>query len=46
MAGGEYQSRFDVTLVRLGKQGIAKQIYLGISETDVQAFIKLAQAGE
>jgi LysR family transcriptional regulator, regulator for metE and metH len=45
----EYQSRFDVTPVKLGKQGIAKQIYLGIRETDnqidyVQAFIQLAQA--
>ncbi|MGP1717617.1 MAG: LysR family transcriptional regulator [Methylophilus sp.] len=44
----EYQSRFDVTPVQLGKQGIAKQIYLGIRETDVQidyvqAFIQLAK---
>jgi LysR family transcriptional regulator, regulator for metE and metH len=44
----EYQSRFDVVPVQLGKQGIAKQIYLGIRETDVQidyvqAFIQLAQ---
>jgi LysR family transcriptional regulator for metE and metH len=44
----EYQSRFDVTPVKLGKQGIAKQIYLGIRDTDtqidyVQAFIELAQ---
>ncbi|KQT41710.1 MULTISPECIES: LysR family transcriptional regulator [unclassified Methylophilus] len=44
----EYQNRFDVTPVKLGKQGIAKQIYLGIRETDtqidyVQAFIELAQ---
>jgi LysR family transcriptional regulator, regulator for metE and metH len=36
--------------VQLGKQGIAKQIYLGIRETEsqidyVQAFIQLAQAG-
>ena len=43
----EYQSRFDVVPVKLGKQGIAKQIYLGIRETDietdyVQAFITLA----
>jgi LysR family transcriptional regulator for metE and metH len=43
----EYQSRFDVVPVKLGKQGIAKQIYLGIRETDVQidyvqAFINLA----
>jgi LysR family transcriptional regulator, regulator for metE and metH len=46
----EYQSRFDVVPVQLGKQGIAKQIYLGIRETEsqidyVQAFIQLAQAG-
>ena len=44
----EYQSRFDVVPVKLGKQGIAKQIYLGIRETEVQidyvqAFIALAQ---
>lgn len=43
----EYQNRFDVVPVKLGKQGIAKQIYLGIRETDiqidyVQAFIALA----
>jgi LysR family transcriptional regulator for metE and metH len=43
----EYQNRFDVVPVQLGKQGIAKQIYLGIRETDVntdyvQAFITLA----
>jgi LysR family transcriptional regulator, regulator for metE and metH len=46
----EYQSRFDVVPVKLGEQGIAKQIYLGIRETDVQidyvqAFIHLAQGG-
>lgn len=44
----EYQNRFDVVPVKLGKQGIAKQIYLGIREADmqidyVQAFIDLAQ---
>ncbi|MFQ6333514.1 LysR family transcriptional regulator [Methylophilus sp. 3sh_L] len=44
----EYQTRFDVVPVKLGKQGIAKQIYLGIREADiqidyVQAFISLAQ---
>jgi len=44
----EYQNRFDVVPVKLGKQGIAKQIYLGIRETEVQidyvqAFIALAQ---
>ncbi|QDC44559.1 LysR family transcriptional regulator [Methylophilus medardicus] len=45
----EYQHRFEVVPVKLGKQGIAKQIYLGIRETDmvtdyVQAFITLASA--
>jgi LysR family transcriptional regulator for metE and metH len=45
----EYQSRFDVVPVKLGKNGIAKQIYLGIREADiqidyVQAFIELAQS--
>ena len=44
----EYQNRFDVVPVKLGKHGIAKQIYLGIREADVQvdyvqAFIELAQ---
>lgn len=44
----EYQSRFDVVPVKLGKPGIAKQIYLGIRESEVQidyvqAFITLAQ---
>lgn len=44
----EYQSRFDVVPVKLGKHGIAKQIYLGIREADVQidymqAFIAMAQ---
>ncbi len=45
----EYQHRFEVVPVKLGKQGIAKQIYLGIRETDVetdyiQAFIALARS--
>lgn len=45
----ESQSRFAVVPVKLGKQGIAKQIYLGIREADVQvdyvqAFIDLAQS--
>lgn len=44
----EYQSRFEVVPVKLGPQGIAKQIYLGIREADaqidyVQAFIQLAR---
>lgn len=45
----EYQNRFDVVPVKLGKHGIAKQIYLGIREADVQvdyvqAFIDLAKS--
>lgn len=45
----EYQSRFDVVPVKLGEQGIAKQIYLGTRETDreadyVNAFIALSQS--
>lgn len=45
----ESQNRFEVVPVKLGKQGIAKQIYLGIRESDVhtdyvQAFIHLASA--
>ena len=44
----EYQAKFDVVPLRLGKQGIAKQIFLGIREADmhidyVQAFVALAQ---
>lgn len=44
----EYQTRFEVVPIKLGKHGIAKQIYLGIRETDaqvdyVQAFIALAK---
>lgn len=47
----EYQNRFDVAPVKLGKNGIAKQIYLGIREADVQvdyvqAFIQLAESSE
>lgn len=42
------QNRFEVVPVKLGQDGIAKQIYLGIRENDarvdyVQAFIALAQ---
>ncbi|MDR5171954.1 LysR family transcriptional regulator [Methylobacillus flagellatus] len=45
----EYQAKFDVTPVRLGRDGIAKQIFLGIREADthidyVKAFVELAQA--
>lgn len=43
----EYCSSLPLSVVRLGKQGIAKQIHLGIRETDagldyLQAFIALA----
>ena len=44
----EYASKVDIVPVRLGSSGIAKQIFLGMRETDVetnylQAFIKLAR---
>ncbi|MPS47571.1 LysR family transcriptional regulator [Methylobacillus sp.] len=44
----EYQDKFDVTPVRLGKNGIAKQIFLGIREGEmhidyIKAFVELAQ---
>jgi len=44
----EYASKMDVVPVRLGKDGIAKQIFLGARETDVgidylRAFIELAR---
>lgn len=44
----EYASRMDVTAVRLGRQGIAKQIFLGMRESDLDirylsAFIELAR---
>lgn len=47
----EYQSRFDVVPIKLGKQGIAKHIYVGIRESDmgtdyIKAFIRLAQTSE
>ena len=45
----EYADKMDVVPVRLGKHGIAKQIFLGVREADVeidylQAFIKQAKA--
>lgn len=45
----EYAAKMDVVPVRLGKQGIAKQIFLGIRETDAEidylrAFVELALA--
>jgi LysR family transcriptional regulator, regulator for metE and metH len=45
----EYDSKFDVVPIRLGQEGIAKQICLGIREADadidyVRAFIDLALA--
>lgn len=44
----EYAERMDVTAVRLGKTGIAKQIYLGAREADVEvdylkSFVELAR---
>lgn len=43
----EYASKMQITQVRLGKQGIAKQIFLGVREADTEidylkAFITLA----
>lgn len=45
----EYASKMDVTPVRLGRTGIAKQIFLGLRESDLdtdylKAFIELARA--
>jgi LysR family transcriptional regulator for metE and metH len=44
----EYVSKLDVTPIRLGEHGIAKQIFLGIREADVEleyvrAFVELAR---
>ncbi len=44
----EYAARMEVTAVRLGKTGIAKQIYLGAREADVEveylkSFVELAR---
>ncbi len=44
----EYASKLDVTPLRLGKRGIAKQIFLGIRECDagidyLHAFVELAR---
>jgi LysR family transcriptional regulator for metE and metH len=44
----EYAEKMDVTAVRLGPHGVAKQIFLGARESDieidyVQAFIELAR---
>lgn len=44
----EYAARLDVAPVRLGRHGIAKQIYLGIREADAEidylrAFVELAR---
>lgn len=43
----EYASKLEVSAVRLGRQGIAKQIFLGVREMDAEiaylkAFVKLA----
>lgn len=45
----EYASKLDVVPVRLGKQGVAKQIFIGIREADsdidyIRAFVALARA--
>lgn len=45
----EYAGKLELTAVRLGTQGIAKQIFLGIRDSDadvdyLRAFIRLAQA--
>ncbi|TMS58433.1 LysR family transcriptional regulator [Imbroritus primus] len=47
----EYAERMPVTAVRLGKQGIAKQIFLGAREGELgidylRAFIELARGGQ
>lgn len=44
----EYAEKMDVTPVRLGRKGIAKQIFLGVREADVeidylQGFVELAR---
>ncbi|HBD39578.1 MAG TPA: LysR family transcriptional regulator, partial [Cupriavidus sp.] len=44
----EYAQKMDVTAVRLGADGVAKQIFLGAREGDididyVKAFIELAR---
>ncbi|MBS1188140.1 MAG: transcriptional regulator MetR family, partial [Burkholderiaceae bacterium] len=44
----EYRAKFDVAPVRLGRHGVAKQIFLGIREADagvdyVRAFVELAR---
>jgi len=47
----EYASRLAIEPVRLGRQGIAKQIYLGAREADLQidylqAMVALARASQ
>jgi len=44
----EYAERLDISAVRLGEEGVAKQIFLGMRETDVEtdyirAFVELAR---
>ena len=44
----EYAGKLDVTAVRLGERGIAKQIFLGIREADagidyIRAFVEVAR---
>ena len=47
----EYADKVEVNAVRLGKQGIAKQIFLGVRETDttidyLSAFVELARRSD
>jgi len=47
----EYADKVAVNAVRLGKQGIAKQIFLGVRETDttidyLSAFVELARGSD
>ena len=47
----EYADRVPVVAVRLGRQGIAKQIFLGIREADtdidyLKSFVEMARTGE
>lgn len=47
----EYAAKMDIVPVRLGKEGIAKQIFLGARESDIdidylKAFVELARKGQ
>jgi hypothetical protein len=48
LGGGEYSDTLDVIVVKLGRQGIAKQICLGFREADasidyLRAFVAVAR---